>query len=161
MYSMKSPDLCPCCSAKSYRACCADFLEENRQPTCAEELMRARYSAFALSNLEYITKTMSGLAAKDFNPAQAEANLGATQWLGLDVIKRYTNPKNPKQAHVEFRALYKSEGNHGIHHELSEFTKINNHWYYTDGITIKPSINVPCPCRSGKKFKHCHGKAIR
>lgn len=154
---MQTNELCPCGSKKSYQECCADFHQEIRLPTCAEELMRSRYSAFALKNIDYINNTMTGPAAHRFNPEQAKQNQSLTQWLGLDVINSTTDKKNPNHAFVEFRALHNTAGKISILQELSEFTKINNRWFYINGQSKKSSRNDPCPCHSGKKFKQCHG----
>ena len=52
-------------------------------------------------------------------------------------------------------------------HELSEFHREDNLWFYADGVNKESSAksnrqkitrNSPCPCGSGKKFKNCHDK---
>ncbi|MDQ2994588.1 MAG: YchJ family protein [Pseudomonadota bacterium] len=142
---------CPCGSQKTYRLCCADFHDGTRLPQTAEKLMRSRYSAFAIGNLTYLQQTMAGRAKE-----HAPENLDDTVWLGLDVQQSYADKSNPNRAFVEFRALYNHEGKVGILYELSEFMRIDGHWYYVDGIHKKTSRNDPCPCKSGKKFKKCH-----
>jgi SEC-C motif-containing protein len=154
---MQTKEDCPCGSEKSYQQCCAIFHKGVSNPNTPEELMRSRYSAFALNKFEYIKNTMSGKAAQGFIADPEEQTQSSSQWLGLDVIKSYNDKKNSNRAFVEFRALYTFEGATSILHELSEFTKINGRWFYTSGETKKSSRNDPCPCHSGKKLKRCHG----
>ena len=156
---MQTNEPCPCGSKKSYQQCCAVFHNRASNPNSAEELMRSRYSAFALNKLEYIKNTMTGKAAQGFIAEPEEQSQNSTQWLGLDVIKSYSYKKNPNHAFVEFRALYTFEGTTSVLHELSEFTKIDGRWFYTSGETKKTSRNDPCPCHSGRKLKRCHNSS--
>jgi preprotein translocase subunit SecA len=53
------------------------------------------------------------------------------------------------------------------HDERSRFARNDEgRWMYLDGDDVKPAPvkrgekvgrNQPCPCGSGKKYKHCHG----
>jgi len=47
---------CPCCSGKSYKECCEPF-HLGKEPETALQLMRSRYSAYALRRPEYIQRT--------------------------------------------------------------------------------------------------------
>jgi SEC-C motif-containing protein len=53
------------------------------------------------------------------------------------------------------------------HREWASFKKINGDWLYESGAIVPTTIvreepkvgrNDPCPCGSGKKYKHCCGK---
>ena len=48
---------CPCGGA-SYDACCAPFHRDEREAPDAERLMRSRYSAFALGEVDYLWRTL-------------------------------------------------------------------------------------------------------
>mgnify|MGYP003342658194 CR=1 FL=1 len=45
---------CPCCSGKSYESCCAPVIRGQRKAASAEELMRSRYSAYALGEIDWV-----------------------------------------------------------------------------------------------------------
>ena len=51
-----SPKSCPCTSGKSYKSCCEPY-HKGELPTKAVELMRSRFSAYAMGNHAYIIKT--------------------------------------------------------------------------------------------------------
>jgi SEC-C motif-containing protein len=155
---MANNALCPCGTKKSYHKCCGIFHNGSQNPLSAEELMRSRYSAYALKNLTYIKNTMTGKAALGFSLPEAERHQNYGSWLGLDVMNSLNDKKNPDHAFVEFRALHNFKGTMSVLHELSEFTRIEGCWFYIDGETKKGSRNDLCPCQSGKKFKKCHGK---
>lgn len=40
-------------------------------------------------------------------------------------------------------------------HERSRFLKIDDCWFYIDGVQPKVGRNDPCPCGSGRKYKKC------
>lgn len=156
---MQKNEHCPCGSEKSYQDCCGSYHDGMDIPKSAEALMRSRYTAFALKNLDYIIHTMAGKASKGFVRGDAENSQSFTKWLGLDVIKSFEDPQNPDHAWVEFRALFNAQGKVSVMHEFSEFVRVDGRWFYIDGKTEKGSRNDLCPCHSGKKFKKCHGAA--
>ena len=49
---------CPCTSGKTYGACCAPYHEGKASVHDAESLVRARYSAFALGEIDFLWQTL-------------------------------------------------------------------------------------------------------
>lgn len=154
---MRTPIDCPCGSHQSFQHCCSPFHEGIRFPNTAEELMRSRYSAYALGNSQYLKDTIAAKAAQEFDADNLSRVLSTHQWLGLDVLNSIVDQKNPDHSFVEFKALYENQGKFGLLHELSEFKRLNGRWFYVEGVMKKSSRNDLCPCHSGKKFKKCHG----
>lgn len=167
--------LCPCQSGKLFSECCQPYISFTVAAPSPEALMRSRYTAFALANVEYIEKTMRGVAAQGFNRAGTLKFASESEWLGLDIVHSYQH--SDEVGYVEFVAHYNDgKGYHQHLAELSEFHKEEGHWYYVDGQpkkfehhhgedVIKPfkrsspkiGRNDPCTCGSGKKFKKCCG----
>ncbi len=90
--------------------------------------MRSRYSAYALSLESYLLDTWHP------NSRPSELNLAedaGIKWLGL-AIKR-TDQIAIDRATVEFVARYKLAGRAYRLHELSEFRRIGQRWYYLTG----------------------------
>jgi SEC-C motif domain protein len=52
---------CNCGSGKSFSECCEPVLKGKRKPVTAEELMRARYSAFVEKEIDFIMELLSRL----------------------------------------------------------------------------------------------------
>lgn len=120
---------CPCGSGKSYQKCCKVFHEGSPAPT-AEALMRARYSAYHMLNSDYLIHT--------WHPGSRPKRIQITeksgvQWLKLEVIRTDMGSANDKMGVVEFKASYEIEGRTGFLHEISNFVKEDNQWYYFDG----------------------------
>lgn len=152
---------CPCGTQKSYESCCQRFILEQEFPLSAEQLMRSRYTAFVLSDVAYIQKTMKPPASNDFNKEDTLRWLKKIKWIGLKIVKTETLMISPN--YVEFCAQYIENDTLKTIHERSEFNHMEGRWYYTTGEHIpEPSIpllqNKPCPCGQIKKYKNCHGK---
>lgn len=159
---------CPCGSGKSYVECCEVFHKGENAPT-AQKLMRARYSAFAKHNIKYIAQTHIP-GTEDFDESEAQDWATSSTWKKLEVVKTSQGEKEHGEGVVEFKAYYADkDGNDFCHHEISDFKKIDEKWFYVDGqivgtgplkrATPKVGRNEPCPCGSGKKFKKCCGAA--
>lgn len=120
---------CPCGSGSSYQQCCQRWHDGPRRlmaPT-AEALMRSRYSAFVLDELQYLLDTWH----PDTRPAQLEPNPPGLKWLGLQV--RQHSQQDDSHATVEFVARCRQAGRATRLHETSRFIRQNGRWLYLDG----------------------------
>lgn len=124
--------LCPCGSNNNYLECCGRFIENNELPNTPEKLMRSRYTAFTLANIDYIAATMSGNAMHDFDLASAYNFATGVKWVSLKVIDSGLN--SDTIGFVKFQAKYKVNGKMEKLNEHSLFEKIENKWYYTDKV---------------------------
>ena len=61
---MSKPETCPCGSGGTYEACCGRFVEGRALPETAEELMRARYTAYTLGRGDYLRTTWHPTAGR-------------------------------------------------------------------------------------------------
>ncbi len=158
---------CPCESGKEYEDCCGIYHLSKEKPETAEKLMRARYSAFAKGQIEFIGNTHTP-DTTDFDAEEAKKWSETSTWKGLEIVKTDKGGAEDKVGTVEFKALYADEeAKDYLHHEISTFKKIDDVWYYEDGhivgtgpmrrSTPKVGRNEPCPCGSGKKYKKCCG----
>lgn len=156
---------CPCGSMLEYHACCGLYHQGGLVAPTPEGLMRSRYSAYTLGNMEYIERTMQGKPLVGFNAQETEAWAKSVKWLGLEIL----NVKNisSQLGYVEFIAHFIENGNQQSIHERSKFRYADGQWLYVDGqqpinkVTLNEKDvgrNMPCHCGSQKKFKHCHGK---
>ena len=156
---------CPCGSQINYVDCCGLYHVGTQAAPTPEKLMRSRYSAYALANIDYIQQSMRGKPLLNFNAQEAETWAKSVEWIGLKVIQ--VEDVSPTLGYVEFIARFLEGGENRAIHEISEFRRIDGQWFYMDGThpttnqstgTKKVVRNMPCPCGSQKKFKQCHGK---
>jgi SEC-C motif domain protein len=158
---------CPCGTGEAYESCCGRFIRGEGLPETAERLMRARYSAYALGEIDYILKTHEPSTAHQVDRKNTELWSKQSQWLGLEIVTTSQGGPEDSAGSVEFVARYKIRGVTVEHRERATFRRENGRWWFVDGQEIKgppkqrdePRVgrNDPCPCGSGKKYKKCHG----
>lgn len=94
----------------------------------AEQLMRSRYSAFALLDAGYLLRT--------HHPDTAPAELvldPEMQWRRLDIVSTVRGGPLDTEGTVEFTAYYRHGAEHGRLHETSRFVREGGLWFYVDG----------------------------
>lgn len=125
MQAKLSSQDCPC-GAGAYADCCGRFHAGQAAET-AEQLMRARYSAYVLGHTDYLYQTWHSST----RPSLAELEEGhGGKWLGLEVRQHVSKGE---EATVEFVARYKVGGRAHRLHEVSRFVREGSHWFYVDG----------------------------
>jgi len=146
---------CPCCSEKLFKDCCKPVIEDHSKAVTAEQLMRSRYTAFTLSDNQYLMDSW----AAETRPESAQIEDSGIQWLTLEVLNCEKGGEKDSDGLVNFSARFLSSGHLCSLHEKSSFIKEDGLWYYLDGETrsdtAKIGRNAPCPCGSGKKYKRC------
>ena len=159
---------CPCGSGEKYEACCAPLIKSEEIAATAEILMRSRYTAYVLTEIEYLLKTThpSKRDAHDFESLRKWSE--ASDWHGLEIITTENGREPDDTGTVEFIARYTEKGKKQAHHEIADFRKEDGNWYFYDGQAPRPTTyvrkapktgrNAPCPCNSGKKYKKCCGR---
>ena len=144
--------------------CCEPYLTNTQDAPSPEALMRSRYTAYTMSNMDYIQKTMCGKAANGFNLDDARRRAAQVVWVGLQVLNAFI--ETPKKGYVEFVAAFVAGSQLRQMHEVSEFAQIGGQWFYVDGNQMEPvdglsiktiARNTACPCGSQRKYKNCHG----
>ena len=160
-----SQDSCPCASGKPYSECCEPYLLGRAKPETAALLMRSRYTAYALSSVDYIYETSCPRVQKEFDAPKTKSWSQSATWSGLEILREVKGSPDDENGIVEFVAHYTVNDKPFNHHEIATFEKHNGVWVFIDGRIIgtdperrdTPKIgrNEPCPCGSGKKYKKC------
>ena len=123
---------CPCESGLNYDSCCGRFIDDGEKPDTAEQLMRSRYTAFALNNIAYLEKSWHPTT----RPATIETD-EKVRWLGLKIKRTGQGGADDDQGIVEFVARFKIDGRGHRLHEISRFVKENGQWLYLDGEMVR------------------------
>lgn len=157
---------CPCGKGESLETCCGPILDGAPAAT-AEQLMRSRYTAYVVGNVDHVVATHDPDTQESVDRDGTLAWSKQSEWLGLEVVGSEGGGAGDTTGTVEFVARFAVAGKIQAHHERSRFKKVDDRWYYVDGDMLKakpaeregPKVgrNEPCPCGSGKKFKKCHG----
>lgn len=157
---------CPCGSGKAYNDCCQPIISGARPAQTAEELMRARYSAHAMVEVDFIFTSTHPNHRKGYDHQGTREWAGKSEWLGLEIISTQQGGGEDQTGQVEFIAHYRDGEVVHDHHENALFERKDGVWLFTDGVRVRPKPlivekigrNDPCRCGSGLKYKKCCGK---
>lgn len=125
--------LCYCGSSKNFSECCGLFLSGTSVPQTAEQLMRSRYSAYVTKNISYLKNTLAPENQPGFDEASVREWAEQSKWLGLKVLRTELGTNSDQTGVVEFIATFLIEGRKFEHHEISQFRRENERWYFVDG----------------------------
>ena len=126
---------CPCNPTQLYKSCCHIAHHNINDVRTAEQLMRSRYSAFVLGNVDYLQRSHHSsqrLNAKETR--EIEQWTQSVNWIKLEVIQTNAGLENDTTGTVEFKAFYMENSRVEVIHEHSRFCKENGHWVYLDAI---------------------------
>lgn len=106
--------MCPC-GRGEYATCCRPLHHDERVAQTPEDLMRSRYSAYALGLGDYVFRT--------WHPRTRPDDITDTgTWTDLEIIEA-------SGTEVEFKAHHPG----GVLHERSRFEQRRGRWVYVDG----------------------------
>jgi SEC-C motif domain protein len=159
-------ELCPCGTGLAYSECCEPIIKGQRPAGTAEALMRSRYSAYVKVETDYIFESTHPKHREGYDHIGTKEWAEKAEWHGLEIVSTNGGGSADTTGEVEFIARYVEKGKLKVHHELGEFKKENDTWFFTDGkavaqrpvISNKIGRNDPCSCGSGQKYKKCCGK---
>jgi SEC-C motif-containing protein len=121
--------ICPCSSEQLYIDCCKKIHNNPNSANSPEKLMRARYSAFVLYNVDFLKYTQYPPTRKLHNYKEIEHWTKSVEWKKLNVLHSI---QNNNIGFVEFQAFYIEKIKLECIHGKSNFILENNQWYYTD-----------------------------
>jgi SEC-C motif-containing protein len=161
---------CPCGSKLQYSQCCEPVIKGEQLATTAQQLMRSRYSAYAMKELDHIYQSTHPSKRDNYDEKGTRNWSEKSQWEGLEIISTKAGEENDTTGTVEFIAHFTYRNNKQYHHESADFIKEEGKWYFNEGHMVpqKPLVrenpkigrNDPCTCGSGLKYKKCCGKEI-
>jgi len=122
---------CPCGTGLVFAECCGPLHDGTAAAGTAEQLMRSRYSAFVVGDVEYLLAT--------WHPTTRPRVLDLdddVRWVGLDVLATTGGALLAAEGTVEFRAHYVRDREAGTQHENSRFVRDGGAWRYLDGVSL-------------------------
>ena len=162
----RESDRCPCGSGASREQCCGPLLAGAQLAATPEALMRSRYTAHVLGDVDYVVRMTLPEQQAGLDREAIRRWAEDLTWTELEVLA-VEGGDNSDEGFVEFRACFESGCVQEVHEERSRFERREGRWYFdacppnlsevTARSAPQPGRNDPCPCRSGKKFKKCCG----
>jgi SEC-C motif-containing protein len=121
---------CPCDDNTLYKDCCYKAHDVIENVITAEQLMRSRYSAFVLGNIEYLMKSHHSTTRPEAEKEEILKWAKAVDWIRLEVLSCSNGLENDPEGTVEFKAYFKENSIVSVIHEDSKFIREHNYWVY-------------------------------
>lgn len=105
------------------------MLTGERKAVTAEQLMRSRFTAFAIGDSAYLLKTWhlsTRPKALDLDPAM--------RWYRLDIVWAERGGLLDTDGEVSFRAYFRHPDGAGQQDEVSRFVREDGQWCYVDAV---------------------------
>jgi SEC-C motif-containing protein len=125
---------CPCTSKKPYDRCCGPFHAGTALPETAEQLMRSRFSAYALGKLDYLINTRPEAKRAEESREELATYCKAVSCVGLKIVSKEKGGKADDTGLVTFHASIHANGRRSLHIETSSFAREDGKWVYVDGV---------------------------
>jgi len=160
---------CPCGSEIDLSKCCLPVIQGKRKAETAEELLRARYTAFTQGAVDFILDSHHSKTRHEVKREEIADWSTNSDWLGMKVVQKEAGTATDLEGKIVFGAQYRTKGEEKIneHWEQAIFEKENGAWRFLDarGVRTGPYVreapkvgrNDACTCGSGKKYKKCCG----
>jgi SEC-C motif domain protein len=128
---------CPCDTKSLYHKCCGRY-HDGANPLTALDLMRSRYSAYALGKADYIMDTTHPEHPqyqddRDSWKSDIERFSRETRFLFLKILEFIDGDAT---AYVSFTANLQQNNENATFTEKSTFAKENGKWLYKAGETL-------------------------
>lgn len=118
---------CYCGSNENFTNCCEPYIKGTKKVPTAEALMRSRYSAYAVNEVDYLWFTTAPSEREHHTKAAILEWSKSNHWLKLEII-------NATAYTVTFKAYYLDNKLIAqVHYEKSRFVLENENWFYLDG----------------------------
>ena len=128
---------CPCGGA-SYGTCCRPLHRQERSAITAEQLMRSRYSAFALADIDHLLRTQPSPQPLQQRRRELEATCRQLRWSALEIVATEAGGPTDLEGTVTFAAHYSARGQRGVLRERSRFGReggrADGAWLYLEAL---------------------------
>src|SRR5690349_7139157 len=118
---MLDTNRCPCGSETNLIDCCLPLIQGKKQATRAEDLLRARYTAFTRGDIEFVLATHHSKTRHEVKREEIEDWSKNSEWLNLQIVKSEQGQKEDQKGTLIFVARYRADGKEQEHWEKSFF----------------------------------------
>lgn len=139
-----APKMCPCGSERRYTECCGSYHKRQKEAPDAETLMRSRYSAYVLKDVDYLWHTLhpkheDRLRGREALAASVKAS--PLRYMGLVIydydLIQHIGEAALKPSKVLFLAKVFHHGKNVSFIELSDFYHDGTGFRYKSGVTVR------------------------
>ena len=99
---------CFCGSKANFSSCCQPYINKEKHVETAEQLMRSRFSAYAIGNAQYIFDTYAKTSQAEQSVKEIKEWSESCFWIALSIYPLAKTINKTTEQFVEFSAFYVS-----------------------------------------------------
>jgi len=158
------PYPCPCGSKLPYGNCCQPIHINIRTAKLPEQIIRARFAAMAIGNMDFFRQSIILMSRHMLDAEVLLARLKHQIFHSIKITHVERKGVLRRAAVIHSQITKGKRGKLTTHTERTCLKReafawrvVNIDLVATDIRPPKGGKNVPCPCGSGRKYKHCCG----
>ncbi len=125
---MSGDDRCPCGSGADLETCCGPVIAGTRPALTAVDLMRSRYTAYGLGDIDYLRRSWASSTVPREVAMDPEI-----RWTGLSIVGTEAGQAFDNEGMVAFIARFVGVAGPRELRERSDFVRHDGRWVYLDG----------------------------
>ena len=128
--------LCPCTSKLTYEKCCEPFLTGKALPESAEQLMRSRFTAYAMNKHLYLVETTAPERRATLTPDELDGSYcRSVKCISLKILGKRAGGPTDDTGVVIFHAKIQIKGKATLYREKGTFRREEGRWLFVSGET--------------------------
>ncbi len=124
---------CPCGAKATFDKHCQPVIAGKVQPDTAERLMRARFSAYSLGDVDFLIKTTAAEYREKLDEEELAQYCDSIRCISLKILATEAGGPKDETGVVRFHASLMVNGKRTLHSEISQFHRENGAWVYAEG----------------------------
>lgn len=124
---------CPCGLKLPLEACCGRYIAGDLVPETAAELMRSRYTAYCVGEVDYLLATTAAARRGALDRAQLADYCAGLRGVSLKIVEAVAGGPLDATGVVEFEARLSYCGRAFVQRERSRFVREDGRWVYESG----------------------------
>jgi len=123
---------CPCGAKATFDKHCLPILEGKAKPETAERLMRARFTAYSMGDVEFLIRTTAAEFRDKLDADELEEYCDSIRCVSLKVLGTEAGGPSDDTGVVKFHASLMVNGKRTLHSEVSRFHREDGAWVYAE-----------------------------
>ena len=121
---------CPCGAKATFAKHCQPVIEGKVQPDTAERLMRARFTAYSLGDIDFLIATTASPQRENLDADELEEYCDSIRCISLKILETKDGGPSDQTGMVRFHASMQVDGKRRLHAETSQFHREEGRWVY-------------------------------
>ena len=123
---------CPCGAKATFDKHCLPILEGKAKPETAERLMRARFTAYSMGDVDFLIRTTAAEFRDKLDADELEEYCDSIRCVSLKVLGTEAGGPGDDTGVVKFHASLMVNGKRTLHSEVSRFHREDGAWVYAE-----------------------------